>query len=625
MAQQLEAQPAFSAVDFDEDSSAFSSALSVMAQPLESQSAYSEVDFNDEASGPTSAELPSAALRSCSVFCRGPILDAVQRGKLFEDSKEFVDMPLKKDPEEVLAAFHQLGDPGERDPGALRAFVSEYFGEAGEELVPWTPPDFVDEPPKLSAIKDAAEREWAFGLNRLWKTLGRMQKPEVAAAPQRYSALPRRFGMVIPGGRFRETYYWDSYWIVRGLLVCDMVETARGLVENLLDDVRKFGFVPNGGRTYYLDRSQPPLLSEMVIAIDTVAHNTTWLKSVFPVLEQEYNFWMNPANGHTVSIPRKRAGDTIRLNIYNSSCAEPRPESYREDLHTAARASQQYQRRPQDVYRGLRAAAESGWDFSSRWFAPAEDVEYGIIGAANDIATVNASAIVPVDLNCLLYRTELNLASMQRLLTGFEGPYEAAAVRRRDDMTTLLWLDDSASGHGTFRDYRLDTGEHSQIISLSDFAAPLWAFGSRKRFSNDIVESLLSSGLLQPGGALTTAIRTGQQWDAPNAWPPLQLMLIEGLDRLDDTAFEWQRTKKMADDLASGWLQSNLKAWQDTGLMYEKYNAFRPGVGGGDGEYIPQVGFGWSNGVALALLERAKSNGNSDIQPLESGGNSDSD
>merc|ERR1719199_1388499 len=115
-----------------------------------------------------------------------------------------------------------------------------------------------------------------------------------------------------------------------------MVETARGLVENLLGDVRMLGFVPNGGRTYYLDRSQPPLLSEMVLAIDKVAHNTTWLKSVFPVLEQEYNFWMNPANGHTVSIPGKRAGETIRLNIFNSVCTDPRPESYREDLRTAA-------------------------------------------------------------------------------------------------------------------------------------------------------------------------------------------------------------------------------------------------------------------------------------------------
>merc|ERR1719469_1515396 len=101
--------------------------------------------------------------------------------------------------------------------------------------------------------------------------------------------------MVVPGGRFRETYYWDSYWIVRGLLVSGMFSTARHLVENLLDDVRNFGFVPNGGRIYYLDRSQPPLLTEMVLAVLDAspddAARAAWLSEVLPVLMMEYEFW----------------------------------------------------------------------------------------------------------------------------------------------------------------------------------------------------------------------------------------------------------------------------------------------------------------------------------------------
>ena len=70
-----------------------------------------------------------------------------------------------------------------------------------------------------------------------------------------------------PGGRFAETYYWDSYWIVQGLLVCGMAETARGMVLNALHQVREHGLVPNGARVYYLNRSQPPLLSDMVMAL----------------------------------------------------------------------------------------------------------------------------------------------------------------------------------------------------------------------------------------------------------------------------------------------------------------------------------------------------------------------
>lgn len=87
----------------------------------------------------------------------------------------------------------------------------------------------------------------------------------------RYSIIRRSLPFIIPGGRFRESYYWDSYWIVLGLLACDMEVTAQGLVRNLLDDVSTYGFVPNGGRIYYLNRSQPPLLSDMVVAL--VKHN----------------------------------------------------------------------------------------------------------------------------------------------------------------------------------------------------------------------------------------------------------------------------------------------------------------------------------------------------------------
>jgi len=104
-------------------------------------------------------------------------------------------------------------------------------------------------------------------LNKFWKELVRKVPDDVFDAPQRFSILRKKHPFVVPGGRFRESYYWDSYWIVLGLLACDMTLTAKGLVQNLLDDVSTYGFVPNGGRIYYLNRSQPPLLSDMVVAL----------------------------------------------------------------------------------------------------------------------------------------------------------------------------------------------------------------------------------------------------------------------------------------------------------------------------------------------------------------------
>eukprot|EP00928_Gymnodinium_smaydae_P017829 TRINITY_DN16808_c0_g6_i2.p1 TRINITY_DN16808_c0_g6~~TRINITY_DN16808_c0_g6_i2.p1 ORF type:complete len:481 (-),score=81.56 TRINITY_DN16808_c0_g6_i2:84-1469(-) len=395
--------------------------------------------------------------RACRVFCEGALLDTVQRARLFSDSKTFVDMPLRQDPETVLAAFSQLQDPN--NPQVLRAFIAKHFSDPGHEFEPWTPPDYQDRPPHVMSITNETLRQWALQLNELWVTLSRKQASSVAAAPQRHSALVRRFGMVVPGGRFRETYYWDTYWIIRGLIVCGMIDTARGLVENLLDDVRKFGFVPNGGRIYYLDRSQPPMLTEMVRAVYDAAPNKAWLADVVPVLVREYNFWMDPKNGHLASVQRK-SGGSWTLNIYRSSAATPRPESYAEDLATAERARQQRHRSSDDVFRGLRAAAETGWDFSSRWLAVDSASSSGVAASRSgevttdvaetasflaskageggtdrdkasevsfDLATIDASGVIPVDLNCILYRAELGLATLHRLLSDDVGAAAASA------------------------------------------------------------------------------------------------------------------------------------------------------------------------------------------------------
>ncbi len=206
--------------------------------------------------------------RAAKVYCHGELLHVVQTAGIFEDSKEFVDMPMRVDPEVVLEQFHALPPSLRRDPTVLRAFLARYFSDPGSDLVPHIPTDHTDSPSLLEGLAGhAAYQRWASELNDFWKQLCRKVSPDVDLNPQRYSILRRTHPVVIPGGRFRESYYWDSYWIVLGLLACDMKETARGLVQNLLDDVANFGFVPNGGRIYYLNRSQPPLLSEMVMTL----------------------------------------------------------------------------------------------------------------------------------------------------------------------------------------------------------------------------------------------------------------------------------------------------------------------------------------------------------------------
>lgn len=318
------------------------------------------------------------------------------------------------------------------------------------------------------------------------------------------------------------------------------------------------------------------------------------LQMTLPVLMMEYEFWMDPAKGHVVSIDTDKADSApMQLNVYHSAACTPRPESYSEDVKTAV-AAEQHGRQRESTYAALRAAAESGWDFSARWFRDGASLE-----------SIDCEAVVPVDLNAILYRVELGLERLQ-VQVGAPAVAERlrfAAASRKAVMDKALW----SSKAGTYRDMWLTPvpggvaklAGATELSALSDFAAPLWAglHGPEPGAVTSILSSLRGSGLLQPGGALTTNSTTGQQWDAPNAWPPLQLMLVEGLRRVGN-----QEARAMASDLASAWLKSGLEAWQKSGYMYEKYDATRPGVGGGGGEYTPQVGFGWSNGVVLSLL-----------------------
>ncbi len=197
---------------------------------------------------------------ACSVFCEGPLLQAIQLSGIYNDSKTFVDMPMIYNPNVTLAAFNLIPDISNKT--ALEVFLKDYFLPTGSDLDQWIPTDYTETPPILSRITDPAFQDWASDLNSLWLLLGRQVNQSVLENPQRHSYLPRNYPMIVPGGRFRESYYWDSWWIVRGLLVCDMHATALNVINNLLDDIDNFGFVPNGGRIYYLDRSQPPVLSE---------------------------------------------------------------------------------------------------------------------------------------------------------------------------------------------------------------------------------------------------------------------------------------------------------------------------------------------------------------------------
>nr|XP_027205394.1 probable trehalase [Dermatophagoides pteronyssinus] len=219
---------------------------------------------------------------------------------------------------------------------------------------------------------------------KMWKYLYRRVNPNFDSECHTLISLPRPF--IVPGGRFIEIYYWDSYWIVLGLIASGLLSVVRDSLINFFYMVERYGFIPNGSRVYYLDRSQPPLLSSMLRAYYHVSEDLDFVIEHLPLIEREYNFWMNSLGGHVVELTDED-GKVHLLNRHYSILGEPRPESYRMDLLVGEVFEKKYSNDEAvkaEFYRSIRAAAESGWDFSSRWLRPAiegaeEKSPYGVV------------------------------------------------------------------------------------------------------------------------------------------------------------------------------------------------------------------------------------------------------
>lgn len=282
--------------------------------------------------------------------------------KLYPDSKTFVDMKLKQSPNNTLVNFHKFMEKHGHDPlpEDVEMFVNENFDDAGMEFTAWEPDDWVEYPKYLHRIKDPEFKEWGLYLNKVWKDLGRKMKDDVKQNQDLYSIIWVPNPVIVPGGRFREFYYWDSYWIIQGLLLSGMRITTRGMLENFMYIVDNYGHIPNGGRIYYLERSHPPLLVPMVKLYVDAVKDYDFVRRHIETMDKEFDYWMTV---HTRNVYYR--GKNYTLAVYGDNSEGPRPESYYEDVETAMHLDEDQK---EHFYSELKAAAESGWDFSSRWF-----------------------------------------------------------------------------------------------------------------------------------------------------------------------------------------------------------------------------------------------------------------
>lgn len=395
------------------------------------------------------------------------------------------------------------------------------------------------------------------------------------------SLIPLPYPYVVPGGRFREIYYWDSYFTMLGLAESGKYVLIRDMTNNFCYLIKKYGHIPNGNRTYYLSRSQPPFFSLMVEMLAEEAGDSV-ISYYLQCMEQEYHFWMKGITDLNAESYAKlrvvRLQNEEILNRYWDSLSSPRPESYRQDVLMYFRSGGDT-----TIYRNIRATAESGWDFSSRW-----------LKGDTSLTSLHTIQYIPVDLNCLLYHLELMLSKGYKLC---ENPVMSAfylqkAEHRKELINKYFWNAKS----GFYFDYNFKDNQQSASLTLAG-VYPLF-FLIADSLQAERVAATVRKKFLKGGGVVTSLVNTGQQWDFPNGWAPLQWITVAGLKNYG--------YDNLADSIARCWLDLNIKVFFETGKMMEKYDVVNTNRSGGGGEYPLQDGFGWTNGVFLKLWNEYK-------------------
>jgi alpha,alpha-trehalase len=402
--------------------------------------------------------------------------------------------------------------------------------------------------------------------------------------------LPQPY--VVPGGRFNEMYGWDSFFIQTGLIHDEEMDLAKDMADNFLYEIREYGKILNANRTYYLTRSQPPFLTEMLLGVYEKTKDRKWLADSVPAIEKYYRFWttephLTPSTGLSryYDLGEGPAPEVLssEKDAQGRTHYELIKEYYRTHKVTDYDVGEYFDAK-RDIltslfYKGDRSMRESGFDPSDRF------------GKFNvDIIHYN-----PVCLNSLLYLMESQTSEILRIL---DRPADATvwdkrAQDRAGRINQLMW-DEQA---GLYFDYEFVHHHLRHYPYLTTFY-PLWAGIATKDQAAAVVRNLAM--FERPGGLQTSTTPSGNQWDSPFGWAPIEMIAVEGLRRYGYAA--------EANRISREWLSLVLEQYQQSGIIVEKYDVVRRSsrVSGEIhfGYSSNEAGFGWTNGAFTRLLEQ---------------------
>ncbi|XP_065203182.1 trehalase-like [Planococcus citri] len=546
------------------------------------------------------------------IFCIGKdddgqttLLHDIQTSGLYYDSTAFLKHRMKYSEAEILKNYNEAkmnATNNHLSNEELKKFIDDNFVDGridSQSNVILT--DFHDNPPILQQVNTTEFHEWLSYMNRFWRDLSRKLLPAIKEEEKSietmrssYIYVPHTF--IVAGGRFDEMYYWDSYWIIKGLLACGMRNTTKGIIGNMIHLVKKFGYVPNGNRIYYSKRSHPPMLIQMVDSYYQATNDECIIKENLRYLEAEFDWWLKNRN-----VTVKIDGRTYYLFRYNALSCFPRPESYKEDLDLVNYLAEDLET-TKSIYTGTRSALESGWEFSSRHMRNPKNAQR----MPDGLRDMNPRQFAYVDLISIMYSNAKRLSEWERNFAENNAKadeYDEWASKFLDAIENVLWNEEE----GMWLDYDILSKKNRKYFYASNFV-PLWSKAYKNNHTkvqlalkylekNQMIHSNLENsycGIPTSGVDQASSLQT---WDYPSVMAPLQSFIIRGLKESNDPTAE-----KVAYHLATSFMKTAYAAYLNDGVMYEKYDASVCGKKGEKGEYPCQIGFGWTNGVIFELF-----------------------
>ncbi|XP_025409742.1 trehalase-like isoform X2 [Sipha flava] len=450
--------------------------------------------------------------------------------------------------------------------------------------------------PNQTPVYEICEREFLSGVNLIWKNLAKKVSRDVLDSPHHHSL------MYVPNGFFvnMETQndfgYWDTYWMIKGALICGMEQTVKGILENLLFMVKEHGYVLSRNRVYYKRRSEPPLLIQMMAIYQTYTNDTQFLIDNVQVLDQEMTFWLTQRSINVTSI-----GNMYSMTHYSYDTFNPRPESYADDVNIS---KQLKKKEDQDKYISrVKAAFESGWGFSSKHFhdrTPYDDLNKTMLKTNPlDFTYVELNSIMQSNANVL---SKMYLFINDTIKSEF---YKQIAHRFQIGINALLWNEEEKM----WLDFDNLSGKSRNYFYASNLA-PLWTGSYDEKLSKFygdaavdylIRNQIINDDLVPRYICIPTSLYDSNlEWDYYNCWPQLQSMVIFGLQSTKS-----ERAKKVAFNFANMWVYTNYVGYMQTRTLFQKYSAIKLGDDGNttSSENRPK-GYGVTVGLLFEIFHK---------------------